>query len=496
MNIIVEENSLNDVTSDVLVVSIFEDEEKLSSVVEKLDITLDSLISNYAIKKDKFKAKFGKTYLIHANGKIKSDKVLIVGLGKKDDFTLNKLREISSKIIQKCSTIENCKNVSTILHGVDTKRFMVHDAAQMITEGALIGNYIFDKYKSKKKEIKIAELKLLNVNENEQKDAINGIALGKIFAEATNMARDLVNEPAGYATPTKLSEVALSIKGVKTVVLDKKECEDLGMNAFLAVASGSAQPPKFIHIKYSSENSGKPKKKIALIGKGITFDSGGLDLKPASAMLNMKDDMAGAACTLAVMSTVAQLQPDIEVHGIIATCENMPSSKAYKPGDVLKTKNGKTIEVDNTDAEGRLTLADAMCYAQTLEVDEIIDIATLTGACLVALGHLASGVFGNNEDMIKQLISAADKAGERFWQLPIYDEHNESLKSEIADMRNTGSRYGGASVAAAFLRNFVNKEKWVHIDIAGTAFMEKPLLEFTKGATGAGVRALLNYILN
>ena len=267
----------------------------------------------------------------------------------------------------------------------------------------------------------------------------------------------------------------------------------MNMGAFTAVAKGSSEEPKFIHIKYVPKN---PKKKGAIIGKGITFDAGGLDLKPASSMLTMRDDMSGAACVLAVMSKVKELNADIEVHGIIAACENMPGCSAYKPGDILTARNGKTIEVDNTDAEGRLTLADALCFACELGVDEVIDIATLTGACMVALGTQAAAIMGNDEELIDNLIDAAEDAGERYWPLPMYDEYKDSLKSEIADMKNTGSRWGGASTAGLFLENFVKPEqKWAHIDIAGVAFLDSAQKYFIKGATGAGVRALLTYLL-
>ena len=266
----------------------------------------------------------------------------------------------------------------------------------------------------------------------------------------------------------------------------------MGMGAYLAVARGSSQPPKFIHMKYSTPN---PRKKIAIIGKGICFDSGGLDIKPASSMLTMKDDMSGAACVIGVMSAIKEFSPDVEVHGIIAACENMPGCSAYKPGDILTAKNGKTIEVDNTDAEGRLTLADALCYADELGVDEIIDLATLTGACMVALGNQAAGIVGNDDALVKSIIETAKTCGERYWELPMYEEYKESLKSNVADMQNTGSRWGGASTAGLFLKEFVEKTKWAHIDIAGVAYFDKAQGEFIKGSTGAGVRAMINYIL-
>jgi leucyl aminopeptidase len=243
-------------------------------------------------------------------------------------------------------------------------------------------------------------------------------------------------------------------------------------------------------LKYTPE---EPKKSIALIGKGLTFDSGGLDIKPAASMLDMKDDMSGCACVLGVIKALARLKVNVEVHVISAVCENMPSGKSYKPGDVLTAKNGKTIEVDNTDAEGRLTLADALTYADGLNVDEIIDVATLTGACIIALGQKVAGIMGTEQKMVNKLVEVAKKSGERLWQLPLYDDLQDNLKSEIADMRNTGGREAGTSTAGKFLSNFVKNKNWAHIDIAGTAFISKPYRELCKGPTGSMVKTLINY---
>lgn len=302
------------------------------------------------------------------------------------------------------------------------------------------------------------------------------------------------NEPAAFATPSKLAEIAQGFEGLETTVYEEEQIREMGMGAYLAVAQGSAQPPKFIHMKYSCEN---PKKRIAIIGKGLCFDSGGLDIKPAASMLNMKDDMSGAACVLGIMKVLNKIQPNIEVHGIIAACENMPSGNSYKPGDIVTAKNGKTIEVDNTDAEGRLTLADALCYACELGVDEVIDIATLTGACMVALGSAASGIMGNNDEFVKDIVKTGEYTGEKFWQLPMWQEYRDNMNSDVADMKNTGTRYGGASAAGMFLKEFVTDNvKWAHLDVAGTAFLDKPQKGFSKGATGVGVRTLLSYIIS
>ncbi len=401
-----------------------------------------------------FSGKCGETY-------VAAPDKLLLGLGKPED---KNLRKAVTKAVKKLQ----CLKIKSAV--------FEFEADEQVVLGAMIANYTFDKYKSEK-------------SDKLEKIAFAGGDAGRaqIFADAMQLTRDIANEPAQYATPTRLAQIAQGITGIETRVFEKPEIEGMKMGAFLAVGQGSVQPPKFIHMKYSPAN---PKKKIALVGKGICFDSGGLDIKPASSMLTM----AGAACVLGVMSALEKLSPDVEVHGIIAACENMPGGKSYKPGDILTAKNGKTIEVDNTDAEGRLTLADALCYAEELGVDEIVDVATLTGACKVALGTLASGIMGNNEEFIAKLVDTAKENGERFWPLPMYKEFKESLKSTVADMKNTGSRWGGASTAGVFLNEFVKDTAWAHIDIAGTAFLEKPQEEFICGSTGVGVRTLLNYL--
>lgn len=464
MKLTISEN-LREQKCDVLVINMFEGEK-----------TSQELANKYALDEDNFKGKFKNTYLLQTYDKIPARKILVIGMGKKDEMSLDRAREIGAKVTNKIKSI----HAKTVAIDFDE----MEDYIGAVTEGLLIGDYKFDKYKSDKKEEKEVEV-FLNIEEAD-------LQYAEIAISAMNMARNLANEPAALITPTKLAEIAQSLD-LSTTVYSGYELEDMNMGAFTAVAKGSSEEPKFIHIKYVPKN---PKKKIAIIGKGITFDAGGLDLKPASSMLTMRDDMSGAACVLAVMSKVKELNADIEVHGIIAACENMPGCSAYKPGDILTARNGKTIEVDNTDAEGRLTLADALCFACELGVDEVIDIATLTGACMVALGTQAAAIMGNDEELIDNLIDAAEDAGERYWPLPMYDEYKDSLKSEIADMKNTGSRWGGASTAGLFLENFVKPEqKWAHIDIAGVAFLDSAQKYFIKGATGAGVRALLTYLL-
>lgn len=459
-------NDVKNLSVDALVVNMFEGEK-----------TSQELANTYAIDRDGFKGKLGQTYLLQTYDQIPAKKILVVGCGKRDEFCENEVRTAVYKAVKKLQQMFVKTAAFDFEVGFDYGKFG--------TIGAMLADYAFDKYKSEKA-TRVDEITFANVSEESLK-------AGKAFANAMKFTRDLANEPAAFATPSKLAEVAKGLQGIETRVFEKPEIEEMKMGAFLAVGQGSAEAPKFIHMKYTCPN---PKKRIAIIGKGICFDSGGLDLKPASSMLTMRDDMSGAACVLGVMSALKEFNPQVEVHGIIAACENMPSGTSYKPGDILTAKNGKTIEVDNTDAEGRLTLADALCYACELGVDEVIDIATLTGACVVALGTFVTGIMGNDKDMINRIIETAENVGEKYWELPMFKEYFDCLKSDIADMKNTGSRQGGASIAGLFLQQFVKDVKWSHIDIAGTAFLEKPQGECGKGASGAGVRTLLSYILN
>lgn len=459
-------NDVKNLAVDVIVINMFEGEK-----------TSQDLANTYAIDRDKFEGKLGQTYLLQTYGQIPAQKILVTGCGKRDEFGENEVRTAVYKSVKKLQQM----HAKTAAFDFETG----FDYGKSAAIGAMLADYAFDKYKSEKA-TRVDEIIFGNVLE----DSVNA---GKSFGNAMKLTRDLANEPAAFATPSKLAEIAQNLEGITTEIYDKDEIERMGMGAFLAVAKGSIQPPKFIHMKYTGKNV---KKKIAIIGKGLCFDSGGMDLKPPSSMLTMRDDMSGAACVLGVMSVLKDFNPDVEVHGIIAACENMASGSAYKPGDILTAKNGKTIEVDNTDAEGRLTLADALVYTCELGVDEVIDIATLTGACMVALGTSVAGIMGNDDEMMHKIIETGKNLGEKFWQLPMYKEYFNSLKSDIADMKNTGSRYGGASAAGVFLQEFVKDVKWAHIDIAGTAFLEKPESEFIKGATGAGVRTILSYILN
>jgi len=469
--------------ADVVVTGFFEDDKNLNDIQKNLDEKSNGLISKM-IEDETIKGKYLEMTVVPSCGL----KVLAVGLGKKEEFNTDKVREAAAKAIKQTEKLSKNKIVGFNIQ--NNGEMCCCKISHNVTLGAIMGEYDFDKYKKKNEEA-IKEVEILTEKVEKFTPAINE---AKIIGEAMNFTKDLIFEPAEYATPTKISEIAGELakeNGFEFKVFNKEELKNMNFNAFLAVGQGSVQEPKFIHLKYTPEN---PKKKIAIIGKGITFDSGGLDIKPPSSMLTMKTDMSGCACVLGVMKAIAKLKPDVEVHALSALCENMPSGSSYKVGDVITAKNGKTIEVDNTDAEGRLTLADALAYADELNVDEVIDVATLTGAVIVALGNTITGIMGNDSELIKELIEDGKEVGENLWEMPILDEMQDNLKSDIADMRNTGNRYAGASTAARFLSNFTKAKKWAHLDIAGTAFIDKPHKELDKGATAAMVRTLIKHI--
>ena len=481
--------SILDIEADIIVVNLFEGVKKPMGVTGIVDKAFNNIISDYVIKKEKFEGEYGEIYNLPIVDKNK--RILVVGLGKQADFNFAKIRNLSAKVAKMCNSMKKANKVVSVLHGVGIGGFCPSLCAQMITEGVHSGVYSFDKYKTTKDNNNLKEYIIVELDKDKFNEAKKGLEKGNITANSVQMARNLINESAQYLYPETLANFAVENSGVKTTVYNKEQIKEMGMNAFLAVGQGSVHEPKFIHMEYKCEN---PTKKIAIVGKGITFDAGGLDLKPPASMLTMRDDMSGAAAVIATMQAIAQLKPNVEVHAVIAACENMPSGSAYKPGDVIIAKTGRSIEIDNTDAEGRVTLADALAYAEELGVDEIIDIATLTGACMVALGSVATGIMGNNDEKVKEFIEVGKKTGEKFWQLPMFEEYGDSLKSDIADTKNTGGRMGGASAAGIFLSKFIKNTPWIHIDIAGTAFVEKPTSEGIKNATGVGVRSLIKYI--
>jgi leucyl aminopeptidase len=487
---------ITEIEVDAIVVNLFEGVETLGGATGAVDKALGGTITEL-IKHGEIKGKLNEINVIHSLGKLPARIVVVMGLGKQTDFTLDKMRNIVARV---CRTLRglSCTRIATILHGAGTGGFEPMESSQVITEGAMLGLYDFRRHMTKSPEYsEVSELIIVEREASVKKSIEEGCFKGKVLAEATNLARDLVNEPPNYMTPTHMAGVAEQVArehGLELAVMERDQIEKEGMGAFLGVALGSEQPPKLIILSYRGNKESS--EVLGLIGKAITFDSGGISIKPSDAMKDMKGDMSGGAAVIAAMGAIAQLKPKINVTGIVPATENLPSGRAVKPSDVLVAMNGKTIEVANTDAEGRLILADALSYAVKQGISPLIDIATLTGACQIALGDICSGLFPNSQELADRVIKAGADAGERLWQMPMYEEYKEQNKSDVADIKNTGGRYGGAITAAQFLSEFVGETPWVHLDIAGTFTVDKEQGYLVKGATGIAVRTLINLALS
>jgi leucyl aminopeptidase len=423
-------------------------------------------------------------------------RVLVAGLGKSSEFTVDRVRDLSANIARFLRG-KRVTDAATITHGAGIAGLDPAACAQAIAEGTVLGLYRFDAHK--KAEEDAAELKALTIVEHDQAK-INALTQaaerGTTVAQAANFARDLANEPANVLTPTEFAaraEAMAQKEGLGCRILDREECEQMGMASYLGVARGSAQPPKFIVLTYQGGGDAKP---LGLIGKGITFDTGGISIKPAQGMEEMKGDMSGGACVIAAMQAIARLKPKLNVTALVPATENMPGGNATKPGDVLRAMNGKTIEVINTDAEGRLILADALSYAVKLDLSPLVDVATLTGAMSIALGDVAYGVFSNDDAFAAKVEQAAREAGERSWQMPMFPEYREAIKSNVADMKNSGGRNAGSIFAAFFLKEFIDDRPWAHLDIAGVDFFDKEKGVLVKGSSGIPVRTLVQLALD
>ncbi|MGH7321217.1 MAG: leucyl aminopeptidase [Candidatus Rokuibacteriota bacterium] len=492
MKLVISPRPLTDVAGDVLVVERYAGESRPGPEVLRVDRALDGLLVR-ALAEERFEGRLGETAYVHTGGRLPAKRVLVVGMGPRVECKAEAVRRAGSAALRRARDLGARVVVTSLIGG----RLPARLRAQALGEGALLGLYTFDRYKAKKDEDRAIETLTLVVEGRDQAAVREGARTAELYAEATSFARDLINEPANSVTATALAATAEAIAKagrLRVRVHDRAACEQFGMGAFLGVNKGSQEPPAFIHLTYRPK--GRPRRRIALLGKGITFDSGGLDLKPADAMERMKGDMSGAAAVLGLMQVVSRLGPPVEIHALVAATDNMPSGSAIKPGDILRSMNGKTIEVNNTDAEGRLTLADALGYAlREVKPDEIVDIATLTGACSIALGSLCAGAMTNNPALQARVLRAAEEAGERVWPLPLIEEYREGLRSEVADLRNTGPRPGGAITAGLFLKEFAGDTPWVHLDIAGAAFTDKDLPYAPKGGVGFGARTLLAYVV-
>ncbi|MBX7193386.1 MAG: leucyl aminopeptidase [Sandaracinaceae bacterium] len=438
-----------------------------------------------AAKLEDFTGKAGESLRVHVSG-VSAKQVLLIGVGDAPQ----KPRDARSLAFRAAQAAAKLGSVAVVLSTDDD------DAIRAASEGLRGGAYRYLTYltgdRLPKKQLEHGTLVV------HRKDAAAKAALeaGEILADAIVLARDLVNAPPNDLTPTALADVAKDAStkfGLDFKQWDKKGLEKLGMNLFLAVNRGSAEEPRMVHLVYKPGGNQKTKK-VAFVGKGLTFDSGGLCIKPAASMIDMKCDMAGAAVTIGIVLAAARLNLPIEVHALFGATENMTGDSAYRPGDVFKSYEGKTVEIINTDAEGRLVLADVLWHAAKLEPDYLIDHATLTGACMVALGPWTAGLFANDDELARRYLEAADSEGELYWRMPLNDELRESLRSDIADLKHTGDKHGGSITAALFLREFVGKSKWMHLDIAGPAYLERPHGTSPKGGTGFGIATGVRFL--
>lgn len=502
MKFILSEKPVSELKANLLVVPVWENGSTIPDQITFAHGDLKKMIVETS-KEEKFTGELEKSLFLPVSHVLPYQRLLLIGMGKQKDWDKERVRRFGAWAIKAAEKVSAPKIVFALDYFGELD---IQQITHALVEGAELGCYRFLKYKSAEKVEKlhltpIEEIVLAGIPQKEHEDLVPHIRRAQLFAKATMFSRDLINEPASEMTPGRLlhvaQEIALKSDEIQLTYFDKDQARERGMNAFLAIAAGSSREPYFVHLHYSPR-SGQPRQKIAVVGKGITFDSGGLSLKPTEAMVDMKIDMSGAANVLGIFSVLCELQPEIEIDGIFPACENMPSGNAVKPGDVVRAMNGKSIEIVNTDAEGRVVLADALCYTVTLDPAFIIDFATLTGASMISLGEEISAAFTNSRELYQNFLHAADEEGEKFWELPLVEDYKKKLESQIADMKNVAdNRWGGAITAALFMQEFISEKPWIHLDIAGpsgvwTQFNVVPYI--SQGGTGFGVRSFLNFL--
>jgi len=487
--------------TDLLAVGHFSDVKGLGTLSREIDRKLDGEIERL-IKLGDFKGKEGTSAIVYGNDRVGAKRILLIGLGEKKKATLDAVRKAAANAAKKSVEIK-ANSLSLALHRAFSGRFDLAAMGRVIAEGIYFGSYRYDEFVTESENGRLSSLgvEVIDFDLAAIKKLNNGVISGAIIGKAQSYARTLANRPANVINPPKLAAVAKDLarasKGLNCTVFDEKQMAAKGMGGVLAVGSGSKTAPRFIILKYSpAGKSAGSRPTVALVGKAITFDSGGLSIKPAANMDEMKLDKTGGVTVLGTMKAVAELGLPLNIYGIIPSAENMPGGTSYRPGDIITTFSGKTVEVLNTDAEGRMILCDALSYAVRQKCDIIIDIATLTGACKVALGNYMAGLMSNDEKLMRQLQRAAEDSGEKVWPMPSSDEYAQEMKSKVADLKNIGSKWGGACTAAAFLRQFVGDTRWAHLDIAGVEIFEKATEFTTEGSSGFGVRLLTNYLMN
>jgi leucyl aminopeptidase len=480
---------------ELLIVPLFEGEGLRSEEVVKLDAHLSGLLSKLTTEGD-FQGKRKEMLLLYPAADQAIKRVMLLGLGKRDKLTPERLRDANGKAVKRARSL--VRSVSLLVTSDLADAMDEVDLTRCLADSAASSQYRFDRLRTEKEEIEPGEVEEYTIFARRRKPAktLKEVArMSEIASEGVKIARDLANEPGNHMTPTRLAERAGEVAkgaGLHCKVLDERDMEKLGMGALLGVARGSAEPPRFIILEHVPKE--KKAHTVVVVGKGITFDSGGISLKSRDKMEDMKYDMAGGGAVVGILHVAGRLGLPVHLVGLLPAAENLPGGRAIKPGDVLTAMSGKTIEIISTDAEGRLILADALCYAARYNPRAVIDLATLTGACVVALGSVLAGLFGNDRDLQDRLFQAGERSRERLWRLPLYEQYHKLLKSEVADMKNVGGRWGGAISAACFLSRFAEGYPWAHIDIAGTAWNEKERGDLGKGATGFGVRLILEYL--
>jgi leucyl aminopeptidase len=496
MKIHIRKGSLAEHATEAAVVTLFEGETGLAGVAALLDERSGGLIGE-VIRLGDFTGRKNEIAVLYVPGGLPAKRILVVGLGKRLDFSAERLRGVFAGAAKQVRSL-NIPEFSACLNIANTD-LPLERMVETVVEGVILGLYRFLPFKTVdlEREADVTGFTILEQDNAAYKVIRTAAKTAEIVASAANFARDIVSTPSNEMTPTDLAnEARESAKGknIRCTVLDAGQMKDLGMNALLGVARGSHEPPQLIILEYRGGKKSSPF--VALVGKGITFDSGGISIKPSDKMDQMKTDMAGGAAVIAAVRAAAELGLPVNLVGIVPATENLPGGKAYKPGDILKSLSGRTIEVVTTDAEGRLILADALTYAGRYKPAVIIDLATLTGACIVALGDHTIGMMGTDEDLKRQIREAADDTGEKVWELPLWEEYHELIKGDAADYKNSGGRAGGAITAAAFLSKFTGGYPWVHLDIAGPAWYAKDKPYIPKGASGVGVRLLVQFLRN
>lgn len=478
--------------ADAVIVGVFEGERPADGIALAVHDALKVFLTEVLDMGD-FRGKKDEMLLLYPRGAAPPKRVLLVGLGPREKFTLETARQAAGKASRHLLDL-GITRLMTSVHGLGITGVSPDACAQATVEGTLLGTYRFAEFKTDNAKKPLDRLTVVYSHRARARAIQAGVDTGCTIAEGALLARDLSNRPGNTLTPKALADEARKMAkqaNLTCQVYGKKEIEKLGMRALLAVNQGSDEPPRFIVLEHS-QPSNKPGT-VVLVGKGITFDSGGISIKPGDRMEEMKHDMSGAAAVLGAMQAIGRLDVPAHVVGLIPATENLPDGRAYKPGDIIFTLSGKTIEVINTDAEGRIVLADALAYASRYKPVAVIDLATLTGACVVALGYLATGMMGNDEGLMARVQRAGELTGEKVWPLPLWEDYHEQIKSEVADVKNTGGRPAGAITGAAFLQKFVDFP-WVHLDIAGTAWIDREKPYCPKGATGVGVRLLVQFV--